>query len=305
MALKQRLEHVELSPRQAALHRAAEIAWGYMTAWHSSAGVDVRGSWPSLRHALRPLGERWMAYCACFWANLRGWRGHVDVARAVLDEVRRLEQPDWPAWLPAYRLSNTIWVSHWAGESAGEISELPAMLARLRSEGNGAGRAAFAIHTHLAEECLLRGRFEEGAGRLLALAEQGRQQRRDAVRMMLAFRPLILALTELDRLGQAREVVVEAMPLVRWFGFGQVFAPVLALFAARGGRLDTAARLLAAGEARRSRAGGRLELIGRHAEQKVRGLLAAAHADDQLSAWFREGAALNDEEFDRLVIHEA
>ena len=43
----------------------------------------------------------------------------------------------------------------------------------------------------------------------------------------------------------------------------------------------------------------------RDAEQKVRGILAAAHADDQLDAWFREGAALNDEEFDRLVIHEA
>ena len=123
--------------------------------------------------------------------------------------------------------------------------------------------------------------------------------------MMLLFRPLILALTELDRLDQAREVVVEAMPLVRWFGFREVFAPILALFAARRGRPDTAARLLAAGEARRARVGGRLELIGRDAEQKVRGLLAAAHADDQLGAWFREGAALSDEEFDRLVMHEA
>ena len=124
-------------------------------------------------------------------------------------------------------------------------------------------------------------------------------------RMMQLFRPLILALTELDRLDQAREVVVEAMPLVRWFGCRASWAPILALFAARRGRLDTAARLLAAGEARRARVGARLELIGRHANQKVRGLLAAAHADDQLSTWFREGAALNDEEFDRLVMHEA
>ena len=119
------------------------------------------------------------------------------------------------------------------------------------------------------------------------------------------FFPLTLALTELDRLDQARNVVVEAMPLVRWFAWQGVFAPTLALFAARRGRRDTAARLLAAGEARRARVSGRLELMQRHAEQKVRGLIAAAHAEDQVSVWFREGAALTDEEFDRLVIHEA
>ena len=95
------------------------------------------------------------------------------------------------------------------------------------------------------------------------------------------------------------------MPLMRWFGWRGVFAPILALFAARRGHPDTAARLLAAGEARRARIGGHLQFVERHAEQKVRGLLAAAQADDQLSTWFREGAALNNEEFDRLVIHEA
>ena len=185
-ALKQRLAIVELTPRQAALHCTAEISWGFMTAWHSSAGVDARGPWSSVRQTLQPLGERWTAYCACLWALVDAWRGRVEAARAVLDEVRQLEQPDWPAWLPAYCLSNTIRVSRMAGEFAGEkeISELPAMLARLQREGDGAGRTAFLIGTELAEECLLQGRFEEGAGRLLALAEQGRQQRRDAMRMM-------------------------------------------------------------------------------------------------------------------------
>jgi hypothetical protein len=79
----------------------------------------------------------------------------------------------------------------------------------------------------------------------------------------------------------------------------------LAFLAERRGRPDTAARLLAAGEARRARVGGRLDLIEGRAEQRVRQLLAAAHADDQLTAWFREGGALNDEEFDRLVMFES
>ena len=192
-----------------------------------------------------------------------------------------------------------------ADKSAGELAELPAMLTRLQREGDGAGRAAFTLHIYSAEDCLLQGRIEEAAQRLLALAEQGRRKRRDAMRMMQVFRPLILALTEIDRLDQAHEVVVEAVPLVRWFAWRGLFAPIPAFLAARRGRLNTAARMLAAGEERRARVGGRLELIGRHAEQKVRGLLAAAHvSDDQLNAWFREGAALNNEEFDRLVIHE-
>jgi len=304
-ALKQRLADMELSPRQAALHCAAEISWGFMTAWHSTAGTDVHGSWPKARQTLRPLSERWLAYSACTWAMVNGWRGDLNAARQVLDEARQLEQPDWPAWLPAYRLSHSIRVSRMEGEAAGEVGELPAMLARLKREGDGVGRAAFKIGTHVAEECLRHGRFEEGAERLLALAEQGRRQRRDVIMMVQLFRPLILALTELDRLDQAREVVVEAMSLVRWSGWREVFAPILAFFAARRGRPDTAARLVAAGEARRARVGGHRQLVERHAEQKVRSLLAAAHTHDQLSAWFRVGAALSDEEFDRLVIDEA
>ena len=120
-ALKQRLANVELSPRQAALYCAAEISWGFAQAWNSRAGIGVRGPWPSARQELQPLGGRWMAYCACFWALLAGWHGDAEAARAALDDARRLEQPDWPAWLPALRLSITINVSHMAGESAVEV----------------------------------------------------------------------------------------------------------------------------------------------------------------------------------------
>ena len=146
-ALKQRIAKVELSPQQVALYRAAEISWGLMAAWFSSTGIDVHGPWPSVRETLLPLGERCMACCAYTWALVNGWHGDLDAARAVLGEVRQLEQPDWPMWLPAYRLSNTIRVSHMAGESAGEVGELAAMLARLQREGDGAGRAAFKIGT--------------------------------------------------------------------------------------------------------------------------------------------------------------
>jgi hypothetical protein len=192
-----------------------------------------------------------------------------------------------------------------AGEASTETGQLTTMLARLQREGDGGGRAAFAIATHLAEDCFLGGRLDESAQRLLALAEQGRRQRRDTLRMLQLSLPLILALTTLDRLDQARQVVLDAMPWVRWFGWRAISSPYLALYAARRGRLDTAARLAAAGEARRASVGGRLEVIGHVAERKVRGLLTTEHSADQLGVWFREGAALSDEEFDRLVLNEA
>jgi predicted ATPase/DNA-binding winged helix-turn-helix (wHTH) protein len=300
-AMQRRLKLGELGPWQSALCCAAQISWGLATAWHSSAGRDVFAAWPTVRDALRPLGERWLEYCACYWVDVNAWRGNLDEARAVLDEVRQLERGDWPAWLLACRLSQTVRCS--AGAPVDEIGQLRAVLERLKREGDGAGRAAFGIGTFLAADSVLQNRPQEAAQRLLALAEQGRQQRRDAMRMVLVFRPLIVALTELDRLDEARDVVVETMPLLRWLGFRASSAPILALYAARYGRLDTAARLLAAGEARRARAGGRLQSVERHAEQKVRGLLTAAHLGDQLDTWYREGAVLNDEEFDRLVIH--
>ena len=143
-ALKQRLANVELSPRQAALYCAAEVLMGL----HDSVAFECR-----YRLAL-PLAVS-ATEAAAAWRTLDGLLclhlGVVErMARRSLTRPARcltrrveLEQPDWPAWLPAYRLSNTIRVSHMAGESAGEVGELPAMLARLQREGDGAGRAAF------------------------------------------------------------------------------------------------------------------------------------------------------------------
>jgi predicted ATPase/DNA-binding winged helix-turn-helix (wHTH) protein len=300
-ALNQRVANMELSPMQSALRCAAEISWGYLTAWHQRVGVDVHGRWPLVRQTLQPLGDRWIAYCACIRALLAGWRGDIGAAREMHDEVHRLERPQWPAWLPAYRLYNIVRVSHLAGQFAPEVRELPAMLARLRREGDGEGRAAFTTGLFLAEDCLLRGGIEEAAQRLLELAELGRRQRRDSIRMMELFRTLVLALSELGRLDQAREVAVEALPLMRWFGWRGNYAPILALLAARSGRLDRAARVLAAGEGYRARIGGRLTLVGRYAEERVRDLLTARYCDAQLSTWSIEGAAMSDEDFDQLV----
>ena len=239
-----------------------------MTTWHSSAGIDVRGRWPSVRQKLRPLGERWTAYCACTWAMVNGWRGDLDAAARCLTKCVSSNSLTGPHGCPYCACTSPSGLSQMDGRVR-RSDQRVAGHARKAAAGRGqCWTRCLYDQCSGAEDSLLQGRFEEGAQRLLALAEQGRRQRRDAMRMMLVFRSLILALTEIDRLDQAREVVFEAMPLVRWFAWRAAYAPVLALFAARRGRLDTAARLLAAGEARRARVGGRLGLIGRDADHK-------------------------------------
>ena len=151
--------------------------------------------------------------CVSERAEIPGKQRRVE--KIGLDEARQLEQPDWPAWLPVHRLSHAIRVSRMADKSAGEVAELPAMLTRLQREGDGAGRAAFTLRV-LGRGLSASGRVEEAAQRLLAATEQGRRKRRDAMRMMQVFRPLILALTEIDRLDQCsrggrRSLAVDAL----------------------------------------------------------------------------------------------
>jgi hypothetical protein len=304
--LKERVPGVNLSPRQSALQCHTSLTWGFMTAWQSRTNVDALAPWATARQQLQPLGERWVAYCGCMWTMLSGLQGKTDAARAGLEDLRARERADWPTWLSTYRLSVAVKCAYWAGDSVEqEIAKVPALLERLQREGTGSAEGALELNTLLVEARLLHGQWQEGARHLLALADQGRRARRDIFTMLTVFRPLIVALTESDRLDEARQVVAESIPLVRWFGARGNFAPIVGLFALRRGRPDTAARLMAAGEARRARSGTRLEPIGRHAQEKVRELLAAANADDRLRAWFNDGAALSDEEFDRLVAHEA
>ncbi len=301
--LAERIGSTVLSPQQCALHALAKIHWGLQRLrlpQQGSEALDVD------RAALRPLADpRRQARALTTLAIHATWRGDVDLARAALRDIDLLDAAHWSAEFAALHLHTTIGVQQMAGDSASAAAALGEALARLQSAGAGGGRGAFMIRTDLAVDQLLQGRFEDAAQRLQALAELGRRQRRDVVRMGFLLAPLVLALVELDRLAEARQVVLEALPPLQRTGMWSDCAPILALFAFRRGRADTAARLLGAGDAHLARAGVRRSLLERRTEQRVLALLEAAHPQAQWRAWIAEGATLDGEAFARLVIDES
>jgi len=174
------------------------------------------------------------------------------------------------------------------------------VLARLQAAGDGEGRGAFTLRTHLAEHCVLRGRFDEAAERFGTLAELGRRQRRDTYRMAFLLPQFAAALAETGRLDEARAVALESLTPLQHTALRGDYAPDLALVAARRGNAALAARLLGAGDSCLARAANRRPLLQRRAHERTLALLGAAHPQARIDAWLAEGAALGDEMFVRL-----
>jgi predicted ATPase/DNA-binding winged helix-turn-helix (wHTH) protein len=296
--LSRKLGNAALTPEQAALHNYIELMW-------SVQGLRLMpsapGSRPPALDALRALPDaRRRAYAAMVVSLHATWRGDLVGARAALDEYDRLEQHDWPAWLSAYRLHNEFRVVYLAGDVPDLRAPLEQVLARLRAGGEGETRAALVVSTHLGEDSLLRGAFEEAAQRLGAVVELGRRQRRDAYRMCFVLGSYILVLAELGRLDEARNAALEALPLLQHTGMRGDYAPELALVAVLRGHADVAARLLGAGDARLERTGGKHLLLERRAYERAVALLEREHARARIDAWKAEGIAHGDRVFEEL-----
>jgi predicted ATPase/DNA-binding winged helix-turn-helix (wHTH) protein len=296
--LARRLSGAALPPEQQALHNYIELMWSVQALRLVPSAPGTR---PPALDALRALPDaRRRAYAAMVVSLHTTWRGDLAGARAALDEYDRLKAPDWPPWLAAYRLHNEFRVVYLAGQVPDLRAPLEQVLARLKAAGEGETRAALVVGTHLGEDSLLRGDFEQAAQRLGAVVELGRRQRRDAYRMCFVLGSYILVLAELGRLDEARAAALEALPLLQHTGMRGDYAPELALLAARRGDADVAARLLGAGDARLERTGGKHLLLERRAYERATALLEAAHPRERIDAWKAEGAARGDEVFDEL-----
>ena len=289
-------------PAKAALHAYVQIGWG----WYRSR-LRQRGAAAQPLPApddVRALDDPTrQAYAAILRAMYETWvGGDPQVLRAGFDEYDRLEPSGLPAWLAALRLYVETRVAYMQGREPGLRSRLEQTLARLRAAGDGEGRSAFTLRTHLAEDSLLRERVDEAVERFGELAELGRRQRRDAYRMTFLLPQLAASLAETGRIDEARAVALESLPVLQHTGMRVDYAPELALVAVRRGQADLAGRLLGASDAGLARAGGRRLLLERRAYERAIALLEAAHPRTQIDAWMAEGASLGDEVFARLPV---
>ena len=298
-ALAQRAAGRDWPPATAALHAYVQVQWGW---YHLRRGGVPADPLPALSD-LRALGDpQRQAHAATSLAMYQTWLdADPQVLREAFDEVDRLEAHGLPAWLAAVRLYVETRVAYLEGREPGLRDRLERTLERLRAAGDGDGRGAFTLRTHLGEDSVLRGRFDEAAECFGALAELGRQQRRDMYRMAFLLPQLAAALAETDRLDEARAVALESLTPLQHTALRGDYAPDLALVAARRGKVALAARLLGAGDSCLARAANRRPLLQRRSRERTLALLLAAHPKERIDAWLAEGASLGDEVFVRLA----
>jgi predicted ATPase/DNA-binding winged helix-turn-helix (wHTH) protein len=298
--LAQRAAGRDWPPETAALHAYVRVQWGW---YHLRRGGVPAVPLPAPRD-LRALDDPpRQAHAALNLAMYETWLGaDPQVLQAAFDEVDRLEAHGLPAWLAAVRLYIETRVAYLEGREPGLRDRIERTLARLRATGDGEGRGAFTLLTHLAEDSMLRGRFDEAAERFGALAELGRRQRRDIYRMGFLLPQLAAALAETGRLDEARAVALEALTPLQHTAMHGDYAPELALVAARRGDVALAARLLGAGDHCLARAGNRRQLLQQRAYERTRTLLLATQPKARVEAWVAEGAALGDAVFASLPV---
>lgn len=298
-ALLAKLGGSPLSARQAAMLAQAKIHWRMHRFRQPALESDVIDLEPL---ALRALDDpRRQALALSTLTIYAAWAGDLAQARAALDEFAALDPAALTPQLRAYALHASVATARMAGDAGSRAAQLADALAALREAGEGDGRMAFVVETDAAEDCLLQGRLDDAVGRFRALADMGRRQRRDDYRMSYVLMPLALALIELDRLDEAGQTIRDALPCLQRTAMWADYGPVLALFLARRGRHESAARMLGLGDAFLARAGGCHSLLDRRARQRTL-LLLESIPRARVEAWIGVGASLSEEDVARLVI---
>ena len=294
------------SPEQAALHDYIELMWSVQGL---RLAPSAPGSAPPALGALRALGRRatpGVRRAGGAVALRRGaviWRRARRARRVRPARGARLARRGWPHTACTSRFARPTSPAR-CPTSAPQLEKL---LARLEAAGEGETRAAFVVGTHLGEDSLLRGDFEEAAQRFGALAELGRRQRRDAYRMCFVLGSATSSRwPRLGRLDEARSAALEALPLLQHTGMR--------------GRLRAGARAASrrAAARRSSRPGCWEPATPAWRSPAAAGCCSSAAPTSarlrcskrrirrrRSTRWIAEGASLGEEEFVRLLVMQA
>lgn len=220
---------------------------------------------------------------------------------AVLDEMRRLHDPQAPARVRAQYVSASARLAMGArryDEALQRYAEARALLA-----GCGAVQWEGVLAWTMAGIAMARGDLDFAAATLRDTAT--RLQAEPTRGIFLAFCLGSLATAELLRgdAAAARTALARAAPLILRFGLGSRYAATAAWLAAQEGRWPAAARLLGYGRAAATASGVDAEEPAEIAvRQRAGAALAAAVGDAALDAGMRDGAALGAEAAYQLAL---
>ena len=225
--------------------------------------------------------------------------GVVDAQRAALDEMLRLDRSDWPPYarLPIAQ-AECFFAMH-----TGDMARNGAALARglVLAEAAGSSNFLAGMQANLAESALARGDAATAVRLLRDLVQRMAATRRLSLLAQLRC-GLALALLASDELPAAHEAAR--------LGWGTSAAPraglenwalMLALLAARDGRVRTSARLLGSASAMFAARSARMGPNEARAADETARILSAALDSGEVERLRRAGQALGEEQIGALA----
>ncbi|HEV7915647.1 MAG TPA: hypothetical protein VGP22_17920, partial [Albitalea sp.] len=226
--------------------------------------------------------------------------GDLADAQEALDEAEAMEgTAAWPLADRMRRLRVQGMLQDMTGrhEESLETSAQALCLA----EADGIERYVLILLSDMAGVHLKMGRFEEAEQRFRTLAAKARLRPSGGLTLCYALAGLTASLIAQDRLGDAREVAVQAVPLLRRSGIFIARGDMFAWLLAREGHLPSAAQLLGATDAFRRRSESSRDQIEQRVRDEVIALLRAVHTPAQIEQWMALGAESSEEALVRLL----
>jgi predicted ATPase/DNA-binding winged helix-turn-helix (wHTH) protein len=221
-------------------------------------------------------------------------------AQALIDEMRRLEQPDWPAAL----LRNRRWIEAHHLKIAGDVEGCRRMfhedMQRARDEGDE--RAAWiAAHNAAVADLAL----DRTARALDVIAPAVAEIRARGLERQFAVQVAMMAnvLVDLGDLSRAEPVVRESVSLLLLNGMLWWFCDALSCVPALAGDFDGAARLHGWADAQtHRRAGGQRGLVSLKLRARVLAMMEGRLDAERQARLVQEGAALDDDAVAAIVL---
>ncbi|MCU0937870.1 MAG: helix-turn-helix transcriptional regulator [Burkholderiaceae bacterium] len=219
----------------------------------------------------------------------------LPAARALLDELRALEDPAWPAHRLLWGAEADQWVARIAGDTAAALDRGRRLVALDRERGSLTGRYAAISTGNLIDAELAAGDAQGAARSGAALVEWLRGTRHEYA-LAFASINLMAALLAMDDCAQARTIAQQAWEKAPVFDVQHAAAAYLALLAALEHRPHAAAQLVGYSEAIYTTRDEVREANETAATQRARALAAAALGDATFERLRTEGARLRDAE---------
>ena len=242
------------------------------------------------------------ALARCGSAAAQG--GDLPAARALLDEVRALEDPTWPAQRLLWGAEAEQWAARIAGDTAEALERGRRLVALDRERGSLTGTYAAISTGNLIDAELASGDAQSAARSGAALVEWLRGTRHEYA-LAFARINLMAALLAMDDCAQARTIGQAAWEKAPAFEVQHAAAAYLALLAALECRPCAAAQLVGYSEAIYAARDEVREANETAATKRARTLAAAALGDAAFNRLCAAGAKLRDAEIGAIAFARA